>query len=332
MSETDKNRQWLRYFRLVVAVDKDNQQAIDLSEFRCKFRISQAVIGKPCTAEITVYNVSQETVNRLGIGTNVIENQGMRVIIEAGYQNHHGIIFQGVLWWKSVGRESETETFMRLVAATGDRARQYAVVNVSVAKGASQREIFDRVVAAMKEKGVDSKQLPKIQFMDSRLPRGKVMFRMATDAMNGIADTNNFDWGYGVDGLVAIPKTPTYDPNEKVIVLNADTGLIGRPTLDEDGLDVQALLNPNLEIGAKIQIDNASVQRNNYDTTVSEDAVTKNQAVTDAFLSADGVYQVISREHVGDTRGEDWYTNLIVVGVNSASRPIAPSVFTYTSN
>ena len=85
MSETDNNRQWLRYFRLVVAVDKDNQQAIDLSEFRCKFRISQAVIGKPCTAEITVYNVSQETVNRLGIGTNVIENQGMRVIIEAGY-------------------------------------------------------------------------------------------------------------------------------------------------------------------------------------------------------------------------------------------------------
>ena len=171
MSETDKNRQWLRYFRLVVAVDKDNQQAIDLSEFRCKFRISQAVIGKPCTAEITVYNVSQETVNRLGIGTNVIENQGMRVIIEAGYQNHHGIIFQGDLWWKSVGRESETETFMRLVAATGDRARQYAVVNVSVAKGASQREIFDKVVAAMKEKGVDSKQIPKIQFMDSRLPR-----------------------------------------------------------------------------------------------------------------------------------------------------------------
>jgi len=83
MSQTNKNRQWLRYFRLVVAVDKDNQQAIDLSEFRCKFRISQAVIGKPCTAEITVYNVSQETVNRLGIGTNVIENQGMRVIIEA---------------------------------------------------------------------------------------------------------------------------------------------------------------------------------------------------------------------------------------------------------
>ena len=46
---------------------------------------------------------------------------------------------------------------------------------------------------------------------------------------------------------------------------------------------------------------------------MSEDAVTKNQAVTDAFLSADGVYQVIPREHVGDTRGEDWYTNLIVV-------------------
>lgn len=330
MSENN-NRQWLRYFRLVVASDESNQQAIDLSEFRCKFRISQAVIGKPCTAEITVYNVSKETVDKLGVGTNQIENKGMRVIIEAGYQDHHGIIFQGDLWWKSTGRESETETFMRLVAATGDRARQYAVMNVSVAKGSTQEDIFKKVCSVMKAKGVDSKNV-SVPFMDTRLPRGKVLFKMATDAMNGIADTNNFDWGYGVDGFVAVPKDPVFNQNETVIVLNSDTGLIGRPELDEDGLDVQALLNPKLEIGTLIQIDNASVQRNSYDTTVSEGAVKKNLAVTDDFLSADGIYRVISREHVGDTRGDDWYTNLIVVGVSSATQPIAPSVFTYTLN
>lgn len=334
MSEQQKQqdtRQWLRYFRLVVATDGDNQQAVDLSEFRCKFNISQAVIGKPCTAEITVYNVSAETVNKLGVGTNEVSDKGLKVIVEAGYQNNHGIIFQGDLWWKSVGRESETETFMRLVAATGDRAKQYAVVNVSVAKGATQREIFDQVAASMRAKGVDVKDI-SVPFMDTRLPRGKVLFRMASDAMNGIADTNNFDWGYGTEGLVAIPKDPTYDPNERVVVLNPETGMIGRPMLDEDGLSLQALLNPHLEIGSLIQIDNASVQRNSYDTTVSEGAVTKNMAVTDDFLSADGIYRVISREHVGDTRGNDWYTNLIVVGVSSAGQPIAPTVFTFTSN
>lgn len=330
MSE-NKNRQWLRYFRLVIATDKNNQQAIDLSEFRCKFHISQAVIGKPCTAEITVYNVSKETVDKLGIGTNKIEDSGMKVIIEAGYKDNHGIIFQGDLWWKSTGRESETETFMKLVAATGDKARQYAVVNVSVAKGATQQTIFKKVCEAMKDKGVDVKNA-SVPFMDTRLPRGKVLFKMATDAMNGIADTNNFDWGYGVDGLVAIPKEPVFNQKETVIVLNADTGLIGRPELDEEGLDVQALLNPKLEIGTLIQIDNASVQRNSYDTTISEGAYQKNMAVTDDFLSADGIYRVISREHIGDTRGDEWYTSLIVVGVSSASQPIAPSVFTFTSN
>lgn len=330
MSE-NKNRQWMRYFRLVIATDKNNQQAIDLSEFRCKFHISQAVIGKPCTAEITVYNVSKETVDKLGIGTNKIEDSGMKVIIEAGYKDNHGIIFQGDLWWKSTGRENETETFMKLVAATGDKARQYAVVNVSVAKGATQQTIFKKVCEAMKSKGVDVKNA-SVPFMDTRLPRGKVLFKMATDAMNGIADTNNFDWGYGVDGLVAIPKAPVFNQNESVIVLNADTGLIGRPELDEEGLDVQALLNPKLEIGTLIQIDNASVQRNSYDTTVSEGAYQRNMAVTDDFLSADGIYRVISREHIGDTRGDEWYTSLIVVGVSSASQPIAPSVFTFTSN
>lgn len=45
MSET-KYKQWLRYFRLIVQTG-NGQEALDLSNFRCKFHITQAIVGKP---------------------------------------------------------------------------------------------------------------------------------------------------------------------------------------------------------------------------------------------------------------------------------------------
>lgn len=315
---------WLRYFRLVVSVDGSNTQALDLSAFRCVFKISQAVIGKPCTAEITVYNVAQSTIDRIQVPTNqVVGSKRLKVILEAGYQDDHSVIFQGDLWWKSVGRETETDTFMRLIASSGDRAHQYAVVNASIPKGASQEEVFSAVAASMAEKGVEVGSKPTL--MATKLPRGKVLYAMSSDAMQGIADTNSFDWGYTASGLVAIRKDQSYDPNEEVVVLNAKTGMLGRPMLTVDGVEVESLLLPRADIGTLIQIDNRTIQRQSYDTTVSTGAVQSNMAVTDAMTSADGLYRVVGREHSGDTRGNEWKTKLICFGVNAAQTPLTPT-------
>lgn len=315
---------WLRYFRLVVATDGSKTEALDLSDFRCVFKISQAVIGKPCTAEITVYNVAKSTVDRIQVPTNaVVGSKRLRVIIEAGYQNDHSVIFQGDLWWKSVGRESETETFMRLVAASGDRAHQYAVVNASIPKGASQEEVFSAVAASFAEKGVPTGSKPTL--MTTKLPRGKVLYAMSADAMQGIADTNGFDWGYTSSGLVAIRKDQNYDPTEEVIVLNSKTGMLGRPMLTVEGVEVESLLLPKADIGTLVQIDNRSIQRENYDTSVSQGAMQTNMAVTDDMISADGLYRVVGREHSGDTRGNEWRTKLVCFGVNAAQQPLTPT-------
>ncbi len=324
--------QWLRYFRLTVAVDETNTEALDLSDFRVKFTITQHVAGKPTTADVFVYNVAQSTVNAITAPTNeVVGSQRMQVIIEAGYEEEHAIIFQGDLWWKSTGRENETDTFMRLIAATGDRAHQYAVVNASIPAGATQEQVFSIVAKSMADKGVAAPaNTPEL--MATKLPRGKVLYMMSERAMQGLADTNNFYWGYGTNGLVAIPKEPVYDPNEDVIVLTSETGMIGRPRLTVNGVEIQCLLNPRLDVGSLVQIDNRSIQREAYDTTVSKDAVQKNIAVTDAMIAADGIYKVLSREFVGDTRGTEWYAKLVCLGVNAEVKPLNPSVYSTMPN
>ena len=324
---------WLRYFKLTVAVDGTNTTALDLSNFRVRFTISQAVVGKPTTADIFVYNVAKSTVDSIQL----VENQsvgasGIRVIIEAGYEDDHAVVFQGDLWWKSVGRENETDTFMRLIAATGDKAHQYAVVNASIPKGATQEQIFNVVAKSMADKGVPSGTgIPQEVATVTKLPRGKVLYMMSAKAMQGLADTNNFLWGYGTNGLIAIPKTPTFDQSQDVVVLTSETGLIGRPKMTVNGVELQCLINPRIDVGTFIQIDNRSVQRDAYDTAVKAD-IMKNAATTDSMLSADGLYQVIAREFVGDTRGTEWYANLIASGVNAEVKPMTPTAYSTFAN
>lgn len=318
--------QWIRYFKLTVAVDGSNTAALDLSDYRVRFSISQRVVGKPTTADITIYNVSQSTVDQIQFPTNQeVAHKKLKVIIEAGYQNEHSIIFQGDLWWKSVGRESETDTFMRLIAATGDSAHQYAVVNASIPAGATQEQVFTVIAQSMAEKGVESTGIPQELASTTKLPRGKVIYGMSAKAMQGLADTNNFLWGYGTNGLIAIPKTPSYDAQSDVIVLTSKTGLIGRPKMTVNGVEFQCLLNPRIDVGSFVQIDNKSIQRDAYDTSGLPN-IDKNNATLDVRISEDGLYRVISREVVGDTRGNEWYLNLIADGVNAAVTTRTPTI------
>ena len=112
---------------------------------------------------------------------------------------------------------------------------------------------------------------------------------------------------------------------EDVIVLDSTTGLIGRPTVTVDGVEIQCLLNPRLDVGSLVQIDQKLVQTQTWSTESSEGAVQANMASSDAMIAADGIYRVFSREFVGDTRGTEWYANLMAYGVN-AQRPITPAV------
>lgn len=331
--ETQPN-QWLRYCRLTISTEsvegKNEQmiQAIDLSEFRIRFLVDQACVGRPTTAEITVYNLAKSTIDLIPGPTNQeIRNQNILVTLEGGYQSNHAIIFQGELWWKTTGRENETDTSMTLVCASGSRNQCYAVVNASIPKGATQQDILNIVAKSMTEKGVSVANKPTL--MATKLPRGKVIYKMTKDAMQGLADTNNFDWYIGTNGLVTVPKDSSFDPNTEAIALNVTSGMVGRPKLTTLGVNVDCLMNPLIEVGTIIQINNGQITRENYDTTMG--AVRENYHRTDLYEAADGFYRVIARQHIGDTRGNDWYTSLICVAV-VGTQPLTPSVNNFFPN
>jgi hypothetical protein len=100
------------------------------------------------------------------------------------------------------------------------------------------------------------------------------------------------------------------------VKLNVDNGMIGTPQQTNEGVNVKCLLNPNIKVGGRIEINNSSIARLKIDLSVAGTS-----SNVPALLSNDGNYFVLVAEHSGDTRGVDWYTSMVCLIYTPGSNP-----------
>jgi hypothetical protein len=313
---TTEATQFGRYAQLAVG-SADGSQYLDLSNLQFTFIVKRGDTQTPNTAHIMVYNVSRETEQMLaGAPTSEFQN----VTLIAGYQSNYGIIFSGNIRYVRTGHENTTDSFIEIVAADGDSAYNFAIVNTTLAAGstpAQQIAVCQQAFAQVNPTvngGYVSGSLP-----GSALPRGKVLFGMARDHMRTIANTTQSSWSIQ-DGALQVVQQLDALPNTAVEV-NSATGMIGFPQKTIQGLQVRVLLNPSIKIGALIKINNADINTFAYQVDYASSPGTGAFPSSDAFdklfqqlrTDADGIYQVLWTEHFGDTRGNDWYSDIIAI-------------------
>ena len=302
--------QWKRQCRLVVGIGKDTTEALDFSEFRIRFAVKQAMVTVPGTAEIYVYNVSRDTCDK-------IREEGQDVILEAGYQGNMAVIFRGQLRQRVIGRESQTDTYLRIVAASADQGHVNAVINTTLAAGSSPADVQAAIGKSYEPYGVTAGYSPALP--ETKLPRGKVMYGAARDYLSEFSNSYRMQACYDNSELSFIPQDGARP--EEAIEINVDTGMIGMPMMTVNGLVVSCLLNPNIgpKLGGIIHINNDSIQYEAISTAYAADP--QNDFKSKLMQDANGFYRIISREHVGDTRGNQWYTQLICDGINATLTP-----------
>lgn len=300
--------QWIRKVSLIVADASGN--GLDLSELRVHFKVNQSDFETPNNAEITVYNLADDTAQ-------TIRKEFTSVTLQAGYQDgSFGIIFQGTIKQAKIGRENQTDTFLLISAADSDELYNFGMVNQSIAAGTSPKDQIGQIAKGM------GAQVGTLQF-DTGLQdniRGKVLYGMGRTQIRNMARTGLAMWSIQNGQIVMISQTG-YLPGEAV-VLNSQTGMIGLPEQTEDGIKITCLLNPKIQIGTQVQIDEASVQR----ATVSLNLTDVNQTES-AFppVTNDGFYMVLVAEHEGDTRDNEYYSMLTCLSI-SKSAPANNSV------
>lgn len=302
-------QQYLRSCKLIVASASGN--GLDLSELRIKFAVKRSDTQTPNTADIRVYNLSQDTAAK-------IRKEFTQVILEAGYVGNRGVIFKGNIKQVILGRESATDTFIDIVAGDGDKAYNFAIVNTTLAGGSTQAHQIAAAVTAMNSKGVT--QGPMGNQPPAKLVRGKSMFGPAKKYLRNSAQSTDNVWSIQNE-KVTLVSTTSYLPSTG-ITLNSSTGMIGTPQQTNEGVNVKCLLNPGINVSTRVEIDEALVARLK---TNLEAIAASNAAGTAApilpTLPADGDYYVLTLEHTGDTRGVDWYSSLICLNVSQAANP-----------
>lgn len=316
-------RQYLRKVSLIVGPDSGD--ALDLSEFRIRFSVRRGDYQTPNTADIRVYNLSDSTANR-------VAKEFSRVVLQAGYEGNYGIIFDGTVIQSLQGRESPTDTYLDIRAADGDQAYNFAVVNVSLAAGATPKDQIQAVLRAMQPHGVMEGYIPELD--GNPLSRGVVLYGMARDVLRTIAKNTQTAWSIQ-DGKLNFVPLSAYMPGD-IPVITSETGMVGMPEQTQNGIKLKMLLNPSIKVGTLIQINNASIQGYRYDLSNTKGAFASNaQAATSSKLNStddyrsgsktpqadmrkhDGYYYVMVANHAGDTRGNDYYTDVICLGVDA---------------
>ncbi len=291
--------QYLRQAQILIGDPAGN--AIDVSDLRCTFHVAAEIVTvTPMTCDLFIYNVAPETLRR-------IDKEFTRVVIYAGYKGNFGRIFDGLIYWRRYGKSSPVDTYVHVQAADTPTAINYQMVSTTLAAGYTQQDVHNTLVDAMRANGVKGSEAPN--YDPTQAGRGKVLFGLVRDHWRTHGKTNNVTVTVRAGVVSALP-TMAYKPGEAV-VLTSRTGLIGYPRRTVNGVEAQCLLNPAIEVGRRVKIDQASVQ----DVALSADY---RAVYFFPDTAADGFYKVIYYEHCGDTRGNDWYTDIICVALDGA--------------
>lgn len=319
----DQHEQYLRKASLLVMrpASKGNnpsayiaESTIDLSELHFQFKTSNQDEESPSNCSVRVYNLSDDTVQA------ITRYDYSRVIVQAGYEGSFGVVFDGTIKQFRTGRLNGTDTYLDILAADGDLGYNFAITNATVAANSTSAQRRAAVVDSFKDYGITLGA--DLAATGGTLPRGKVLFGMSRTLFRAEVENVGSTWSIQ-DGKIQVIPLEGYLPGEAV-ELTSLSGLIGIPEQTQDGVRARCLLNPKITVGGRVKLNNKSVNQT-LQQSPSAAPIPFNQWTGIQILAnvaADGLYRVYVCEHVGDTRGQEWYSELICLAIDSSGKVV----------
>lgn len=307
--------QYLRYWSLVASDDAGS--GLELADLAISFVVHHGTYSFPHTADIRIYNLSAPTQKRLG-------TEFSKVQLLAGYAGNYGIIFQGAIKQVTIGRESATDGFTDIFAADGDKLHNFGYVNHTLPAGYDQQQVWAAIGEAAKPYHPTAPLVNKPNANQS--PRGKVMYGQLRDYMRDWSNTNEQLVTVDNGVLTALPLL-AYKQGDAVVI-NENTGMVGTPEQTEQGITVACLLNPAISWGTRLQLNNDNIRRKlvgNLEANRRAASTASALPIPPLFpdLSTDGFYKALSVDHIGETRGNSWYTQIICVALDPTGSQFA---------
>lgn len=280
----------------------DGIQVDPITQLRIAFEVEKRDGLKLDAALITVWNLSEPTRRAVARPERLDSALGFKVTsplnkvrLAAGYESDTSQIFAGDILWainSKVGPDWKTEMqcYGNLFAA------QNSLSQISFAEPTPAADIVRALLSSLNLSiTFTDAAAAKLQgqVFDKYVSSG-LAFREAHRLLKnrfGLAFTLSDDG----NGLVYDPTSARdpQTPKSTGNTISKDTGLIGTPRIVSEGIQVRALLRPHMVL---------------FERFFVESATTTGSLTNSPGYSPD--YFARSIRHVGDSHGEDWYTEI----------------------
>lgn len=298
-------QEYLRKLDVVVATDAGDN--LDFADMRVSFQVRRGDRQTPNSADVRIYNLKDDTANKIGT------KEFTQLSIEAAYQGNAGLIFQGQIKQVRKGRIDQKTTYVDVTAADGDSAYHFSTIARSLAANFPPVDGLLGMIQSLAQAGIQQPvKLPQIP--PNKRVRGRVFYGVTRDELRDFCEANDMKWSIQDGVLTLIPLTG-YLP-APIPVISPSTGLIGVPEQTQNGIEIRSLLNPLIKIGQLIKLDSTDINR--LRLGLDQASTSNNLALQQQVkINADGLYYVMVANHSGDTRANEWYTDMVCLAVDA---------------
>ena len=264
--------------KITCEIGTAGQEGTLIDGLRIKFHIEKTKGSSINKAEIEIYNLTKETINKLS----KIDNH---VILSAGYNDMGYIqqIFSGTMS-SAVTIEDPPERIYTIEALDGGKKLRETYESYSYDEGTQIESIISDLQIDL---DFPSGRLPVIA---ETLPNGWSYIGDVRSALTSVLNMVDYDWYLQDEEFIIVRKGET--SSKQAVSLTPESGLIGSPEPEDDsynelrpkkrkGYKVKCLLNPLINPAGQVEI-------------VSNDI--------------DGFYKVYNLTHDGDNYGGEFIT------------------------
>lgn len=239
-----------------------------------KFKITKTSESNPDKAEISVYNMNEQS-------RSLAEEDGNIITLDCGYGvNSEGKpklenVFVGDVARALTLRDS-VDFVTTFECGDGEKAHQESIVDLSFGPGSKVSDIFTTLTNKFGlAKGVQTSITPKT-YQNGFVASGSIR-----SIMDQITKDLGLEWSIKDGALQVIPAGAT--TGEEAVQLSPTSGLIGAPKKKNEGIEVRSLLQPKIKPGKSLVLDSETIK---------------------------GVYRILKVTHSGDTHGNEWYSDV----------------------
>ena len=276
-------------------IPPDSTEGKVIKGLRIVFKVTKSIISTPNLCEITLYGINDNTAALLG-------KKYTNIILNAGYESKVRLIYKGQIKNTFINK-SGTEHTATIYCGDGEAAWESAIFNKTIASNVTIKSAIKDIVSTFSSVAQEASKVIEgdTSALDSITDRlePQTLIGSSKDILDKMAKDYGFEWSIQDSEVVILNEEQTL-ADAQAILIRADTGMIGSPTITEIGADVVTLLNPDALPNKLIKIESAS-----------QDVAIQNAALRPIRRTkAEGLYKILEVVFSGDSRGDMWRSEI----------------------